>query len=215
MDRRIHTDDRDPHGESAEAHEPQESELVRNALAGDTGAREEIVRRYQKMVYNLAIRLTRDPEEAAVVLQETFMKVFRALPRFRAGSRLTTWIYRIATNEALQRLRARRDRTFVDLDQIDEEASRDLATMAQSLEGNPHQLLENRELRARLEEAIGELPPKHRTAFVLVDIEGLSLKDAATSAGVSLAAMKTDLHRARLFLRDRLADYLEGRTDGR
>jgi RNA polymerase sigma-70 factor, ECF subfamily len=215
VDRRIRTNTRDENGQPADAHEFEEPELVRNAVAGDSGAREEIVRRYQMMVYNLAIRLTRDPDEAAVVLQETFMKVFRALPRFRSGSRLTTWIYRIATNEALQRLRARRDHTFVDLDQIDAEASRDLTTMAQSLEGDPHQLLENRELRARLEGAIGELPPKHRTAFVLVDIEGLSLKDAAASVGVSLAAMKTDLHRARLFLRDRLADYLGGHVDGR
>jgi RNA polymerase sigma-70 factor, ECF subfamily len=190
-----------------------DASLARAAAAGDPRAREEIVLRYQKMIYNLAKRLTRDPEEAAVVLQETFLKVFPALPRFRAGSSLSTWIHRIAVNEALQRLRARRDRTFVELDDREEDRSRDLAFMARSLAENPHAMLENRELRERLELAIGELPAKHRAAFVLVDIEGLSLKDAAASAGVTLAALKTDLHRARLFLRDRLADYLEGRTD--
>lgn len=188
---------------------------MRAAQNGDSRAREEIVLRYQKMVYNLAIRLTRDADEAAVVLQETFLKVFKALPRFRSGSRLTTWIYRIATNEALQRLRSRRGDAFVALETIDTDTPRDLSLIARSLEGSPHTLLENRELRSRLEEAIGELPPKHRAAFVLVDMEGLPLKAAATSAGVSLAAMKSDLHRARLFLRDRLADYLEEHTDGR
>ena len=66
-----------------------------------------------------------------------------------------------------------------------------------------------RELRDRLEAAIGELPPKHRAAFVLVDIEGLPLREAARDAGVTIAALKSDLHRARLFLRDRLAAYLE------
>ena len=163
------------------------------------------------MVYNLALRLTRDPEESAVVLQESFLKIFRALPRFRSGSRLKTWIYRIATNEALQRLRGERGPSFVELGDIDAEPERDLSYAARSLREDPHSLLENRELRERLESAIGELPPKHRTAFVLVDIEGLALREAAASAGVTLASLKTDLHRARLFLRDRLASYLEGR----
>lgn len=149
-----------------------------------------------------------------MVLQETFLKVFKALPRFRAGSRLMTWIYRIATNEALQRLRERRGKVFVDLADLETDASRDLSLMARSLEEGPHALLENLELRARLETAIGDLPLKHRAAFVLVDIEGLSLKDAAAATNVSLAALKSDLHRARLFLRDRLADYLKGHADG-
>ncbi len=210
--RRFLTDAREPRTPSPAV---DEKAVVRAAVAGDTRAREEIVLRYQKMVYNLSMRLTRDPDEAAVVLQETFLKVFKSLPRFRSGSRLTTWIYRIATNEALQRLRSRGRRTFVDLENLETDPSRDLSLMTRSLEENPHALLENRELRGRLEAAIGELPPKHRAAFVLVDIEGLSLKDAATSAGVTLAALKTDLHRARLFLRDQLADYLEGRNDGR
>ncbi len=165
------------------------------------------------MVYNLALRLTRDPERAAVVLQETFLKVFLALPRFRSRSRLKTWIYRIAVNEALQRIRRTKSRKFVELDAIDEQANRDLAFAAASLQQNPHAMLENRELRDRLEAAVGELPAKHRTAFVLVDIEGLPLKDAASIAGTTLAALKTDLHRARLFLRNRLADYLEERRD--
>ncbi len=168
------------------------------------------------MVYNLALRLTRDPDEAAVVLQETFLKVFRALPRFRSGSTLKTWIYRIATNEALQRLRRVRGKaaSFVDLDELETDPERDFGFAARALEGNPHALLENRELRARLEAAIGELPPKHRAAFVLVDLEGLPLRDAAAFAGISLSALKSDLYRARLFLRDRLAAYLEGRKNG-
>lgn len=86
-------------------HSREESALVAAAQKGDLAARERIVLDYQKMVYNLALRLTRDRDEAAVVLQETFLKVFRALPRFRSRSRLKTWIYRIATNEALSRIR--------------------------------------------------------------------------------------------------------------
>jgi len=189
----------------------REAEIVAAAQAGDPRARERIVLDHQKMVYNLALRLTRDPHEAEVVLQETFLQAFRSLRRFRSGSSLKTWIYRIATNEALQRLRRRRSGKLVDLDELEVDPAQDLSYAARALEGNPHQLLEDRELKRRLEAAIGKLPPKHRAAFVLVDIEGLALKDAASHAGTTLAALKSDLHRARLFLRDRLAAYLEGR----
>lgn len=164
------------------------------------------------MVYNLAYRLTRDRDEAAVVLQETFLKVFRALPRFRSGSRLKTWIYRIATNEALMRIRSSRGRTFVELADLDADPEQDLSYAARSLQQDPHELLENQELRGRLEAAMGELPARHRTAFVLADIEGLPLREAAAFAGATLPALKSDLHRARLYLRDRLATYLEERT---
>jgi RNA polymerase sigma-70 factor (ECF subfamily) len=160
------------------------------------------------MVYNLSLRLTRDPELAAVAFQETFLKVFAALPRFRHGSRLKTWVYRIATNEALQLLRRRKARIYVDLEDLEADPRSDLSTAAESLQRDPHLLLEDRELRRRLESAIEELPPKHRAAFVLVDIEGLSAREAAEATGVKVNALKTDLRRARLFLRDRLADYL-------
>lgn len=193
-----------------------EGALVLAAVGGDLRAREEIVHRYEKMVYNLALRLTGASDEAEVVLQETFLKVFASLSRFRARSRLATWIYRIAVNEALQRLRrGRADRRLVELDDLEADPSRDLSFVARAFEESPHVLLESRELRSHLEEAIRELPPKHRTAFVLVDIEGLPLRDAARAAGTTIAALKSDLHRARLFLRDRLAAYLEERNHAR
>lgn len=185
------------------------------AKAGDPEARERIVLLYQEMVYNLALRMTRDPQEAAVILQETFLKVFRALPRFRAGSLLSTWVYRIATNEALQLLRLRRGRAFVDIDALEADPEEDLTIAAGRLADDPHRLLESRELRDHLGAAIDALPPKHRAAFVLVDIEGLPAREAAAAAGVKTAALKTDLRRARLFLRDRLAGYLRGESDER
>jgi RNA polymerase sigma-70 factor (ECF subfamily) len=193
-----------------------ERALVDAGQRGEPRAREAIVLGYQTMVYNLALRLTRDPEAAAVALQETFLKVFAALPRFRAGSSLRTWIYRIATNEALQRLRRRqrRARTLVDLEALDESPAADLTYAARVLEESPLALLENQELRERLDAAIDALPPKHRVAFVLVDLEGLSMREAAAAAGTKVATLKTNLHRARLTLRDRLAAYLERHRHG-
>jgi RNA polymerase sigma-70 factor (ECF subfamily) len=172
------------------------------------------------MVYNLALRITRDADDAAVVLQETFLRVFSALPRFRGRSRLETWVYRIAVNEALKRVRDRRRdgsgpaaQEPVSLDTIEEDdLDRDYHLAARMMTDDPQSMLENRELAARLEDAIGELPPKHRVAFLLVDVEGLQRRDAAGAAGTTVAALKTNLHRARLYLRDRMADYLEGKA---
>jgi len=195
--------------------EPSEQRLVEAARRGDPAAREQIVLQHQKMVYNLALRMTHNPDEAAVVLQETFLKVFAALPRFRSGSHLKTWIYRIATNEALQLLRRRGRHSFVDLEDVEADPQRDFTYVARKLERSPLDLLEDTELRERLEAAIGKLPPKHRAAFVLVDLEGLSLKEAAAAANSTVAALKTDLHRARFFLRDALAEYLEGERHGK
>lgn len=194
--------------------EPSEERLVDAARRGDPAAREQIVLQHQKMVYNLALRMTHGTDEAAVVLQETFLKVFAALPRFRSGSRLKTWIYRIATNEALQLLRRRGRQTFVDLEDVETDPQRDFTYVARKLERSPLDLLEDSEVRERLEAAIGKLPPKHRAAFVLVDLEELSLKEAAAAAGSTVAALKTNLHRARFFLRDALAEYLEGERHG-
>jgi RNA polymerase sigma-70 factor (ECF subfamily) len=187
-----------------------EHRLVEAARRGDPAAREQIVLQHQKMVYNLALRMMHNRDDAAVVLQETFLKAFAALPRFRSGSRLKTWIYRIATNEALQLLRRRGRQTFVDLEYVEADPERDFTYVAQKLDHSPLDLLENAELRERLESAIGRLPPKHRAAFILVDLEGLSLKEAARAVDGTIAALKTNLHRARIFLRDELATYLEG-----
>ena len=197
------------------ATEPSEQRLVEAARRGDPAARERIVLQHQKMVYNLALRMTHNTDEAAVVLQETFLKVFAALPRFRSGSHLKTWIYRITTNEALQLLRRRGRHAFVDIEDIEADPQRDFTYVARKLERSPLDLLEDIELREQLESAIGRLPLKHRAAFVLVDLEELSLKDAAAAASSTVAALKTNLHRARLFLRDALAEYLEGERRGR
>jgi RNA polymerase sigma-70 factor (ECF subfamily) len=193
-----------------------ERELVAAAQRGDAAAREAIVQAYQTMVYNLALRLTHDRDAAAVVLQETFLKVFAALPRFRSGSSLQTWIYRIATNEALQRLRSRRGREGrqVPLEAVEAQPGADLHYTARVLAENPLTLLENRELRRKLDESIDALPPQYRLAFVLVDLEGLSMKEAAAASGTRVATLKTNLHRARVALRDRLAAYLEERRRG-
>lgn len=186
-----------------------EIELVKLAKEGDRQALSAIVLANEQMVYNTALRLVGNSEEAECVMQETFLKVFQALPKFKGESSLSTWIYRIATNFALMRLRDRK-KDFNGFDDIELKVSKTaMESFNKSVGNNPHRAVENIELREQMEAAIEDLPPKFKSVFVLKDIEGLSLKEIADMNDMSLPAVKSNLHRARLFLRNRLAEYAE------
>jgi RNA polymerase sigma-70 factor (ECF subfamily) len=190
--------------------------LVQKALAGDAAAKTEIVERNMRNVYNLALRLTGNPEEAENVLQDTFLKVFEKLGDFRADSQLGTWIHRIATNEALMRMRSRKGKYFVPIEEEPkgDEDNGDIGFIVQSLDRDPLTLTLDDELRKKLEKAILSLPESLRTAFVLKDLEGLSMAEIGEQMGKTVAAVKADLHRARLRLRKQLAEFVEGRNHG-
>jgi RNA polymerase sigma-70 factor, ECF subfamily len=185
-----------------------ETELVAQAVQGDRRALTEIVEKNEKMVYNTALRLLSSREEAECVLQETFLKVLQALPEFKGQSSLSTWIFRIATNFALMRLRSRKKEP--DVLKEESRVSQDaLAAFNRSVGNNPLEAAMNSELRRAMETVIAELPDKFRSVFVLKDMEGFSLKEIAEMLDISVAAVKTNLHRARLFLRNRLAEFSE------
>ena len=194
---------------SEEKREFSDAGLVSRARAGDKEALSKIVTDNEQLVYNTALRLVSNTEDAECVMQETFLKVFQALPQFKGESSLSTWIYRIATNFALMRLRDRK-KDFSGFDQVDLRVSKSaLEKFNHSIGANPHRAIENAELRSKMDEAIDELPPKFRSVFVLKDIEGLSLKEIADMNNMSFPAVKSNLHRARLYLRNRLAEYAE------
>lgn len=185
-----------------------EEQLIERAKDGDRGAQAAIVKKYEQMVYDVALRLTGNAEEAEGVMQETFLKVLEALPTFRGDSQLGTWIYRIATNFALMQLRRRKVPTY-SLDEYNLNETPDLASFNRAIGDNPEAMVLNAELRQVMENAIEALPPKYKTAFVLKDLEGLSLQQIADMLNLNVATVKTHIHRARLFLRDRLVDYVE------
>jgi RNA polymerase sigma-70 factor (ECF subfamily) len=186
-----------------------ETELVARAIQGEKKALAEIVAQNERLVYNTALRLLADPKEAECVLQETFLKVFQALPEFKGQSSLSTWIYRIATNYALMRIRSRK-KASSSLDDVENQVSISaLETFNRSVGNNPLRAVVNEELRSAMEKAIAELPAKFRSVFVLKDIEGFSLKEISDMLGLTLAAVKSNLHRARLFLRNRLTEFAE------
>jgi RNA polymerase sigma-70 factor (ECF subfamily) len=186
-----------------------EQELVERAQNGDRHAQSKIVAENERMVYNVALRLLANEDEAECVLQETFLKVFQSLSEFKGQSALSTWIYRIATNYALMRIRSHKKRTE-NLDDIESKIDHNtLAAFNRSIGNNPLRAVMNEELRLAMDKDIGALPDKFRSVFVLKDIDGYSLKEISEMLDMSLPAVKTNLHRARLFLRNRLAKFIE------
>jgi RNA polymerase sigma-70 factor (ECF subfamily) len=181
-----------------------ESALVAQAKAGDQSAFSELVRRYERKIYRLAKNITRNDEDAEDVLQDAFLKAYTHLDNFKGDSKFYTWIVRIAVNEALMRLRKRKNDRSVPLDEPvdlgEETVTREIAVW----EDNPEQQYSQEEWRHILDEAIDTLKPDFRTVFVLRDIEELSTEETAETLGISIPAVKSRLLRARLALREKL-----------
>jgi RNA polymerase sigma-70 factor (ECF subfamily) len=189
--------------------------LVDRAREGASDAFGRLVERYQDRVYRLVRRIVGD-DEAEDALQETFLSAWRALPRFKGDAAFSTWIYRIATNAALMRLRKRRP-DVVSLDAPLKDAEGELSSSSLDLRdwsATPDEELINAEARAAMEEAIARLPEDWRAAFLLRDVEGMSNSDAAAALELSIPAFKARVHRARLFLRDRLDRHFGQRPPG-
>jgi RNA polymerase sigma-70 factor, ECF subfamily len=181
--------------------------LIARIQAGDKSACAECIERHSPGVYRLALRLMRDEAEAEDVMQETFLSAFKAIDRFEGRSGLSTWLYRIAYNAALMRLRRSKPETVA----VDEpELSGDRVLVPEQLYDwccLPEPDFDTAEARQELEHAIRELPEKLRAVFVLRELEGLSTVATAEALNLSLEAVKTRLHRARLWLRERLSSY--------
>lgn len=177
--------------------------LVRQAKAGDEAALTELIRRHQGRVYNHALRLMGSPQDAEEVLQDTFLQVYRNLGRFEERSRFSTWVYRIATNEALMRLRkaSRKREVFFEDTPSEDPWGDDVRDFARS----PLDDVLDQEIRGRLQEVLAELPEEYRVVFTLRDIDGLSNAEVAEVLGISVPAVKSRLHRSRLHLRNRLS----------
>jgi RNA polymerase sigma-70 factor (ECF subfamily) len=187
-----------------------DEELVRIAQGGDRRAFDELVRRYKDKVYRLSYKILRHEEDAAEALQDAFLSAYRGLPNFKAESTFSTWLYRIATNASLMKYRRRRE-GHVSLEQSQSVDGAQEPMQIPDWTQQPMKELLNRETREVMEEGISRLPEELRTVFVLRDIEELSNAEVAEILNLSVAAVKSRLHRARIFLRDRLNRYFADR----
>jgi len=186
--------------------ELDEKGLLRRAKENDYEAFEELVRRNQGKIYNLGLKLFGNREDAADLLQETFLKAYNALRQFEEKSALATWLYRIATNLAFMKMRKKKLH-MVRFTGVGNDADEPYNPEVPDWSDNPKAHLENQELKTLLEKTIETLPCKYKTVFVLHDIEGFSTQEISKILDLSHAAVKSRVHRSRLFLRDKLAGY--------
>ena len=182
-----------------------EAELIARAVAGDGQAFGELVRPYEARVYGLAYRICGHKEDAYDLAQEAFLKVYRALPRFRGGSSFSTWLYRVVANTCLDQLRRRkRSGTVVSLDDplVTDGGRLGREVADKTLE--PDEAVLRSETAREVQAAVSALPPDHRLAILLRDYEDLPYEQIALIMGCSLGTVKSRISRARSALRVRL-----------
>ena len=185
--------------------------LVEKVKEGDHAAFTTLVRRYEGKVYQLALRLTGNDMDANDVIQDVFLSVFRKIHTFRGHAAFSSWLYRITANAAFARLNQRKRHAAVSLEDvlpaIENSSTPDIGT---EWSQKPDLALFNKETREALEAAIQSLPDDFKTVVVLRDIQNLSNQEVAEVLNLSIPAVKSRLHRARLLLRRQLGEYLGG-----
>lgn len=187
----------------------QELKLIERILAGEKELFCELVRPYERAVYVAALTILQNPADAEEVTQEAALKAFYHLETFRGESKFSTWLVRIAVNEARMRLRRERRVEFEALDSSPEEEANEYCPIALAdWREVPSEALERKEIRSEIEEALAKLPERYREVLVLRDVEQLNVAETAAVLGVTSGTIKLRLLRARLRMRDMLAPRL-------
>lgn len=186
-----------------------DEDLIRAAVAGDDAAFRELLERYKKRAYGVALGIVGDPDEAQDVVQDAFIKAYYNLKEFRFGSNFYTWFYRLLVNQAIDRWRKTARAAAVSLDEtwLSEESS---PPETVAFPRTPEELAGNRELSEALGRAIGALPEYHRAVIVLREVDGLAYEEIAAVLKCSVGTVMSRLHYARAKLREALSEHREG-----
>ncbi len=186
-------------------------DLFHAAKRGSYDAFEDIVRRYRDRVYRLAFGMVKSQAEAEEVVQDTFLNAWRNIASFRGDSKPSTWLYRIAANTALMRLRSKQRKPTINFDEVPNGASLsgevELLGPPTAWSRQPDEKLLTSELSKVIDEAVDMLPEKYRLVLLLRDIEGLSNEEVAGTLGLTIPTVKSRLHRSRMFVRERIEAY--------
>jgi RNA polymerase sigma-70 factor (ECF subfamily) len=182
-----------------------ETALLNQAQAGDRDAFSSLVSGQLQTLYRLVLRITKNHEDAEDSVQDAILKAYANLPQFQRRARFSTWIGRIAINEALMRLRKHKSMKWVPLeDVVQAKESNDRSPELEQHGDNPETLYARQEVRELMMEAAGSLQPIYQTVFYLAQVRGCTLQETAKDLELSVAAVKARLHRARKQLREKL-----------
>jgi RNA polymerase sigma-70 factor (ECF subfamily) len=177
------------------------------------GAFEEIFNRYVDKIYGISLRITRNPTSAEEVLQEVFLTLITKADTFRGEAKFSSWLYRVTVNTSFMHLRAEKKYestlSLESYDPYDEKGTLMGRIKAKDWSSRPDFLIFSKEALELIEKAINELPETYRVVFHLRDVEGLSNEEISNILDLTIPALKSRLHRARLFLRDKLSDYFD------
>lgn len=176
-----------------------DEDVVRRVLAGETGAYEIVMRRYNQRLYRVALSILKDESESEDVMQDAYLRAFEHLSQFAGRSKFSTWLTRIAVHEALARARRKQQS-----DSLDEVLSVDGELNMPSGVPDPEKLAANGEMSRFIRNALLRLPAQHRTVIMLRDVEEMSTSEAAEILEISEENLKVRLHRARSAFRDQL-----------
>jgi len=191
-----------------------DSALLSRARSGDRDAYRALVERYQRRVYNLAFSLVKSKEDAADIAQDAFVKAYQSLDRFKGEASFYTWLYRITNNLAIDLLRRRHPGESLDADPTSQddpgEMQAGVGVLGTRLGTNPQRSALRRELAEKMEEALGQIPEKHRAILLLREVEGLSYEEIAESLEIPKGTVMSRLFHARSKMQEILAVYLEG-----
>ncbi|WP_248341897.1 RNA polymerase sigma factor [Anaeromyxobacter paludicola] len=189
--------------------EADDDALVTRAQRGDGEAFRELVVRYQRKVYAVALGIVKDPDLAWDVAQEAFVRVHRHLAEFKGDSSFSTWVLRIATHLGIDVVRKERTSSKQELDEVRDEslAEGGEGILATALGDDPQANALRRELAENMERALAQLPEKHRTILVLREVEGLSYEELAERLGIHKGTVMSRLFHARKKMQALLAEY--------
>ena len=183
--------------------------LVSRAIEGDFDAFDQIMLLYRERLYGVVYNMTFNHEDAADLTQESFVKAFRSLSKFKRKSSFFTWLYRIGVNLTLTHLKRKKARKFFSFDQLsDHKKSKDVLAEFSSSEKSSVKTTLLNELHEKLNEALSKLSDKHRTIVVLFEIDGLSHKEIASIMKCTEGTVRSRLHYAKLQLQSLLSDYV-------
>jgi RNA polymerase sigma-70 factor (ECF subfamily) len=182
-----------------------EEALVERASRGDLSAFEALVRAYETKLYNVALRMVSDSEDAMDIVQEVFLKAYQALPGFRGDSKFSTWIYRICMNASLDHLRRRKKAQVYSLDAPVEFSDSEVQRQVEDPVDSTEDLVEAKFLGEKLFAILDDLEPHYRAVLILCDVQGYSYQEIAEILDTSLGTVKSRIHRARNILRKLIA----------